>query len=180
MSLIFRTGERMPDSHSAQTPARNRESIPAAEQKIQHNPAKTHLINQPKAASGSSVSPQHDALLPKSLQALSSGYWWDAWLWGESADACSVLTETGDLWHPTCVLPNVFPSLEGDRIQIRLCSRKPVFMNDRKLSETFTHPKARGESATSKHCQRSLRGVHKRRLKSTLGLFTQKNAHKNR
>lgn len=47
MSLIFRKGKRMPDSQSAETPARNGETIPAAEQKIQCNPAKTRLINQP-------------------------------------------------------------------------------------------------------------------------------------
>lgn len=47
MSLIFRTGKRMPDSQSAQTPARNGETVPAAEQKIERNPAKTRLINQP-------------------------------------------------------------------------------------------------------------------------------------
>jgi len=35
MSLIFRTGEGMPDSRSAQTPARNGEAIPAGEQKIE-------------------------------------------------------------------------------------------------------------------------------------------------
>jgi len=37
----------MPDSHSAQMPARNGETIPAEEQKIQCNPAKRRLLNQP-------------------------------------------------------------------------------------------------------------------------------------
>lgn len=42
--------EDTPDSPSAQTPSRNRQTVTAVEQKIQHNPAKTHPINQPNQA----------------------------------------------------------------------------------------------------------------------------------
>ena len=53
---------------------------------------------------------------------------------------------TLNLWHPIYLLQIVFTTLEGDRIQIRFCNQKPVFINDRKhpeCSQTPTHP---GES----------------------------------
>lgn len=159
MSLIFRTGKRMPDSQSAQTPARNGETIPAVEQKIQCNPAKIRLINQPNQPAAALLAAQHSpSKIPPSPVLWSSV---EVHSYGESSLTsvfCSLNQQSAlDIIFPTPRLPpsNCFHNTRGRQdsnkvlqSETSIYQRQKTFGNARRAQRTQEKV-----GATSEHGQ---------------------------
>lgn len=82
---------------------------------------------------------QHDAPHPDLLQTLSSGH-----LWVLLASFCCSLSWQSTLGTESLAppFPSVFTTLEGDRIQIRVCSHESILMTETipKSSQSPVHP----------------------------------------
>lgn len=139
MSLIFRIGERIRQTHHQhrRRHATDKLLLQWSRRYNTTQPKRTRLIRQVRQRQ---LRWQQDAPHPKPI------------LW--SPMRCTVmgrtcwhlvfayLTWTLNLWHPVYLLPIVFTTLEGDRIHIRFCDQKPVLINDRKQPEMLAEPSA--------------------------------------